>query len=57
MVVLLECQKVEESCEIPWLQLKVFAIAMLCSLLEIYETDLTTDEQREIEHFCKDWTK
>jgi len=53
MVRLLDCQKTEK--EVDSEDLRLFAIAMLCSLLEIFESDLTADELREIELFAKDW--
>ena len=56
MVKLLECQ---EECaldkDLTADRLRTFAIALLCSLLEIFEIDLTAAEIREIEQFCEDW--
>ena len=53
MVKLLECQEAKLVPE----DLELFAIALLCSLLEIYEDDLSTNESIDIRHFCQDWCK
>ena len=37
--------------------LKAFSISLLCSLLDIFESDLQPDEMREIELFCQEWSK
>lgn len=55
MVRLLECQKgtpIDEPEE-----LRLFAIALLCSLLDTFEVDLTAEELIDIERFAKDWCK
>jgi len=54
MVVLLKCQEgllADDEDE----KLKAFSLGLLCHLLEIYETDLTTDEKVDIDNFIKDW--
>ena len=57
MTKLLKCQeetlfnKIEED----WLY--VFSITLLCSLLEIYESDLTAEESNDIRRFVKDWIR
>ena len=57
MTRLLECQKAKidpvEEAE----NLKTYSIALLCLLLEIFESDLTPEEDRQIERFAKDWCK
>ena len=55
MVRLLECQKGEVTDNKE--DLVAFSIAMLCYLLDIYESDLMADELREIGDFCGDWCK
>ncbi len=37
--------------------LREFGVALLCHLLDIFESDLSTDESRDIETFCVDWSK
>lgn len=58
MVRLLECQKqiVEEVEEDPE-HLRLFGIALICHLLDIFESDLVPDELRDMEHFTNDWCK
>ena len=57
MVVLLKCQeeliesKPDSDC------MKAFAIALICHLLDTFESDLTPDEIRDIDTFSKDWCK
>ena len=55
MARLLECQKEELLIE-PEI-LRLFAIALLLSLLDVYESDLTANELAEIERFSIDWSK
>ena len=54
MVRLLECQ---QEASVSWEELRLFAIALICSLLDTFEVDLTPDELNEIEQFAKDWCK
>ena len=35
--------------------LRLFAIALICSLLDTFEVDLTSSELNDIEQFAKDW--
>jgi len=55
MVKLLEYQKecVAKDAE----KLESFTIALLCSLLDIFESDLSTQERLDIKNFCRDWCK
>ena len=60
MVKLLECQKeaLEEEDNRAYYSkedLKAFAITILCHMLEIFESDLSTEEERDLEIFIKDW--
>ena len=57
MVILLKCQ---EDCvlkEFSAEKLNLFAIALICSLLDTFEVDLTADELTEISQFSKEWSK
>ena len=54
MVRLLEIQR-QELAELDPKELQAFAIALLCDLLDMFESDLATDETMEIERFCKEW--
>ncbi len=56
MTRLLEVQKAEVSENKPEV-FKAFGISLLCSLLDIFESDLKPDEVTEIERFCQDWSK
>ena len=56
MVRLLKVQQ-EEVEEDDLAALKAFGISLLCSLLDIFESDIQTDEMTEIERFCQDWSK
>jgi len=38
-------------------KLEAFAIALFCSLLEIFESDLSVQERWDIKNFVKDWCK
>lgn len=56
MVKLLDCQEeLADGERVGEEELRLFAIALLCSLLDIFESDLTTDEATEISQFCLDW--
>jgi len=57
MTKLLKCQEeaLFNKVESEWLY--AFSIALLCSLLEIFEQDLTTEESSDIRRFVKDWLR
>lgn len=59
MTKLLECQKLSQSTRRKdnGEELRLFAIALLCSLLDIFETDLTNSELEDIRHFAEEWCK
>ena len=59
MVKLLECQKyiLEEFQTDKAEELRLFAIALICSLLDTFETDLSPQELVDIRRFAKDWCK
>ncbi len=37
--------------------LTAFSISLLCSLLDIFESDIEPDEMVEIKQFCNAWAK
>ena len=56
MVRLLKVQEEETLRESDSEHLKAFGISLLCSILDIFESDLQPGEMKEIEQFCKDWS-
>lgn len=60
MVRLLECQRKvleEDTIQFEAEELRLFGIALICSLLETFELDLTDGEMKEIERFAYDWSR
>jgi len=62
MVRLLECQQEavdneERTVYYSKEDLKAFAITILCYMLEIFETDISTSEMTELDLFMEDWRK
>jgi len=57
MVRLLKCQEDEARSNLHKDELTAFAVALLCHLFDIFESDLTVYEQMEIINFCMKWSK
>jgi len=57
MVVILKCQEGLIKAERDSEDYRLFAIALVCSLLDTFEVDLAPGELREIEQFANDWCK
>lgn len=55
MVKLLDCQEELAFSKIDRDELKRFAIALICSLLDTFEKDLSVRDELEIETFCRNW--
>ena len=55
MTTLLKCQ---EELAVPDTEyLRTFAIALLCHLLDIFESDLTASESADIDRFIEEYTR